>query len=291
MPHSSLYEPVLRWYAQHARELPWRRPDASPWEVLVSEVMLQQTPVTRVLPVFAAWMARWPTPAGLAAEPAGAAVRQWGRLGYPRRALALHGSARLIVERHGGEVPDRSDSLRGLPGVGSYTAAAVAAFGFGRREVVLDTNVRRVLARVLTGAAFPAPQINAAERHLAEALLPDDGRDAARWSVAAMELGALVCQARSPRCGKCPVAAQCRWAERGDSEPGRSANRPQHYHGSDRQCRGRLLAVLRDHPGPVAREQLEQAWQQAGQRERALAGLINDGLVQQVGAGSFSLPG
>jgi A/G-specific adenine glycosylase len=290
MPHSTLHEPVLRWYAQHARELPWRRPDASPWEVLVSEVMLQQTPVTRVLPVFAAWMARWPTPAGLAAEPAGESVRQWGRLGYPRRALALHRSARLIVERHGGEVPDRSESLGSLPGVGSYTAAAVAAFAFGRREVVLDTNVRRVLARVVTGAAFPARQVNAAERQLAEALLPDAGPDAARWSVAAMELGALVCRARSPQCGKCPVASHCRWAERGDSGPGRSTTRPQRYHGTDRQCRGRLLALLRDHPRPATSGELEQAWQQAGQRERALAGLITDGLVQQVGADSFSLP-
>jgi A/G-specific adenine glycosylase len=290
MPHSSLHAPVLRWYAQHARDLPWRRPDASPWAVLVSEVMLQQTPVNRVLPAFAAWMARWPTAAALAAEPAGEAVRQWGRLGYPRRALALHRAARRIVECHGGEVPDRSDLLRRLPGVGSYTAAAVAAFGFGRREAVLDTNVRRVLARVVTGAAQPAPQINAAERHLAEALLPDDGRAAARWSVATMELGALVCQARSPRCGECPLAERCCWAARRDPSPGRFATRPQRYVGSDRQCRGRLLAVLRDHPGPVTSHELEQAWQQADQRERALAGLIADGLVRQLEAGSFSLP-
>src|SRR5215472_17824721 len=143
--------PVLRWYAAHARDLPWRRGDASAWSVLVSEIMLQQTPVARVLPAHAAWLARWPTPPALAAASPGDAVRQWGRLGYPRRALRLHAAARVISERHGGEVPRSIDALRALPGVGSYTAAAVASFAFGQRHPVLDTNVRRVLARMATG--------------------------------------------------------------------------------------------------------------------------------------------
>src|SRR3954470_7118450 len=143
---SALGGEVERWYADNARDLPWRRPDVSPWAVLVSEVMLQQTPVARVVPAWQEWMQRWPTPADLAAEPAGEAVRAWGRLGYPRRALRLHTAARAIVEQHGGEVPASYDDLRALPGVGDYTAAAVATFAHGRRHVVLDTNVRRVLA-------------------------------------------------------------------------------------------------------------------------------------------------
>jgi len=148
---------ILRWYASHARDLPWRRPDAGPWAVLVSEIMLQQTPVSRVLPAYAAWLERWPTPTALAAASPADAVRQWGRLGYPRRALRLHASARAITERHGGVVPGSLDALRALPGVGSYTAAAVASFAFGQRHAVLDTNVRRVLARLVRGDVRPPP--------------------------------------------------------------------------------------------------------------------------------------
>src|SRR3954447_14728105 len=127
---SDLHQPVLSWYADHARDLPWRRPEASPWSVLVSELMLQQTPVARVLPVHEAWLERWPTPARLAAEPTGEAVRAWGRLGYPRRALRLHRAAGQLVDRHGGQVPADLDALLGLDGVGVYTAAAVATFAF-----------------------------------------------------------------------------------------------------------------------------------------------------------------
>src|SRR4051812_28257272 len=141
---SDLHEPVLRWYDDHARDLPWRRPDASPGSVMVSEFMLQQTPVARVLPVHEQWLLRWPTPADLAAEPTGEAVRAWGGLGYARRALRLHAAATAIVERHGGAVPSAYDDLIALPGVGDYTAAAIASFAYGRRHVVLDTNVRRV---------------------------------------------------------------------------------------------------------------------------------------------------
>ena len=132
-------------------------PEATPWAVLVSEIMLQQTPVARVLPVYEAWLARWPTPASLAASPAGEAVRAWGRLGYPRRAIRLHATAQALVERHGGEIPSSVDALRALPGIGSYTAAAVASFAFGQRHAVLDTNVRRVLARLINGRERPPP--------------------------------------------------------------------------------------------------------------------------------------
>ena len=199
---TSYAEPVLTWYARNARDLPWRAPGATPWAVLVSEIMLQQTPVARVLPEYLRWMARWPTPAALAAEPAGEAIRQWGRLGYPRRALRLHETATILTARHGGTVPADLDALLALPGIGSYTAAAVASFAFGQRHAVLDTNVRRVLARLVAGQPWAAAASSSvAERRLAESLLPAEPAVAARWSVAVMELGALVCTAASPRCG------------------------------------------------------------------------------------------
>jgi A/G-specific adenine glycosylase len=290
MPESTLHRPLLEWYAGAARDLPWRRPDAGPWEVLVSEFMLQQTPVTRVLPVYDAWMRAWPTPAALAAEAPGAAVRAWGRLGYPRRALRLHAAARAITEHHDGAVPPDRDTLRGLPGVGDYTATAVAAFAFGRRHAVLDTNVRRVLGRVVTGEQFPARSVTAAERERAEALLPDEEQVAARWSVALMELGALVCTSRSPRCPSCPLLDACAWAAAGYPAHEGPPRRGQAYAGTDRQCRGRLLAVLRDADGPVHRSRLERAWDETPQRERALDGLLADGLVEPLADDRFRLP-
>ena len=224
---TSYPEPVLAWYARNARDLPWRAPGATPWAVLVSEIMLQQTPVARVLPEYLAWMARWAAPAALAAESAGEAIRQWGRLGYPRRALRLHETATILTTRHGGMVPADLDALLALPGIGSYTAAAVASFAFGQRHAVLDTNVRRVLARLVAGqpAATAAPSV--AERRLAESLLPAEPAVAARWSVAVMELGALVCTAASPRCGACPVARDCAWLAAGrPAEAGREGPAP-----------------------------------------------------------------
>ena len=206
--------PVLRWYAAHARDLPWRRPEASPWSVLVSEIMLQQTPVARVLPAHAAWLARWPTPPSLAAAAPGDAVRQWARLGYPRRALWLHATARILADEHAGQVPSSVQALRELPGVGNYTAAAVASFAFGQRHAVLDTNVRRVLARLVRGVELPPRSTSAAEVALAEALLPTPPRRAARWSVAVMELGALVCTAASPGLRRLPSRAAVRVAAR-----------------------------------------------------------------------------
>ena len=286
---SALHEPVLTWYAAHARDLPWRRPDASPWSVLVSELMLQQTPVARVLPVHAAWLERWPSPADLAAEPAGEAVRAWGRLGYPRRALRLHAAAVAIVEHHGGDVPDTYEDLLTLPGVGDYTAAAVASFAFGRRHVVLDTNVRRVLARVLGGVEFPRASVTRAERDLAASVLPEDDADAARWAVAVMELGALVCVAASPRCADCPVADQCAWRAAGHPAYDGPPRRAQAWAGTDRQCRGRLMAVLREAEGPVHRGRLEAVWPDHEQRERCLQTLIGDGLVTQAAADRFVL--
>jgi A/G-specific adenine glycosylase len=291
MPGTSrLTHRLLAWYDAHARELPWRGPGASAWSVLVSEVMLQQTPVARVVPVHDEWLRRWPTPATLAAEPAGEAVRAWGRLGYPRRALRLHAAATAIVERHDGEVPSNFDDLLALPGIGDYTAAAVSTFAFGRRHVVLDTNVRRVLARVLAAQELPAPSVTRAERDRAAAVLPADEPTAATWSIALMELGALVCTARSPACGECPVSGHCAWRSAGYPAYDGPVRRPQAWAGTDRQCRGRLLAVLRDSDGPVHRSRLDVVWADAGQRGRCLAGLVEDGLVAQVGPETYSLP-
>ena len=206
---------VVAWYDQNARDLPWRHPGTSPWAVLVSEFMLQQTPVERVREPWSRWLERWPTPADLAAAPSGEAVRAWGRLGYPRRALRLHGAAVAITERFGGEVPADLDDLRSLPGVGGYTAAAVASFAFGRRAVVLDTNVRRVIGRLAVGEAHPGPAQTRAEVAVAETFLPDEPALAARWAVASMELGAVVCTARAPRCDACPVSDVCAWRRAG----------------------------------------------------------------------------
>ena len=286
-----MHRPILRWYADHARDLPWRRPEASAWSVLVSELMLQQTPVARVLPVHEAWLARWPTPATLAAEPSGEAVRAWGRLGYPRRALRLHAAAVAIVERFGGEVPDTYDELLTLPGVGDYTAAAVASFAFGRRHVVLDTNVRRVFARALAGVEFPAASLTRSERDLATSVLPEDEETAATWAVAVMELGALVCTAAGPRCDDCPVADLCTWRAAGCPAYDGPPRRTQAWAGTDRQCRGRLMAVLREDHGPVHSSRLEAAWpQDRDQRARCLDGLVADGLVRRTGRSSWALP-
>ena len=286
---SELWSPVLGWYADHARDLPWRGPEAGPWSVMVSEFMLQQTPVPRVLPVHEAWLERWPTPTSLADDEPGEAVRAWGRLGYPRRALRLHASAVAIRDGHQGRVPDSYDELRALPGVGDYTAAAIASFAYGRRHVVLDTNVRRVLARAVGGAELPAPAVTAGERALAASVLPDDEETAAVWSVAVMELGALVCTANNPRCGRCPVAHLCAWAAAGRPAYDGPARRVQGYAGTDRQCRGRLLGVVRDSDHPVTRERLDAAWSEPVQRERALASLLEDGLLVSR-AGRFALP-
>jgi A/G-specific adenine glycosylase len=290
VPTDDLHQHVLDWYETHARDLPWRTPDAGAWAVLVSEIMLQQTPVVRVLPAYRAWLARWPTPAALAADSVGEAVRAWGRLGYPRRAMRLHQAATAITARHGGVVPSDVDALRELPGIGDYTAAAVAVFAYHRRLPVLDTNVRRVFARVLDGAALPSPTVRVAERETARGLLPIDPAVAARWSVAVMELGALVCTARGPRCDTCPIADRCRWRRTGYPAYGGPRRPVQTYDGTDRQCRGALLAVLRDADGPVHRHEIEAVWDRSPQRERALDGLVADGLVEPLDGDRFALP-
>ncbi|WP_228447611.1 HhH-GPD family protein [Streptomyces paludis] len=287
---AALHTPVLAWFETHARDLPWRRPEAGAWGVMVSEFMLQQTPVSRVLPVYEQWLARWPRPADLAAEAPGEAVRAWGRLGYPRRALRLHGAAQAITERHGGDVPRRHAQLLALPGIGEYTAAAVASFAYGQRHAVLDTNVRRVLARAVTGVQYPPNATTAAERKLARALLPADEDTAARWAASSMELGALVCTAKNESCARCPIAARCAWLLAGKPPHDGPARRGQTYAGTDRQVRGKLLAVLRDTHGAVTQRALDAVWDEPVQRARALDGLVADGLVEPLDGGLYRLP-
>ncbi|MDX2970928.1 A/G-specific adenine glycosylase [Kribbella solani] len=285
-----IHDAVLRWYDANARVLPWRGPDASPWAVMVSEFMLQQTPVNRVLPAYQKWLERWPKPVDLAAAAPGEAVRAWDRLGYPRRALRLHAAAQAIVERHGGDVPDDHAELLALPGVGTYTAAAIASFAFGQRHAVVDTNVRRVLARALTGVARPAISPTAADQRLAVSALPADEPTAARWAVASMELGALVCTARTPHCAECPIRSQCAWVLAGSPPYDGPPRRGQTYEGTDRQARGRLLAVLRAADTSVPKSALDACWPDAVQRERALDGLVADGLVEPLAGNSYRLP-
>ena len=285
-----LHQRVLGWYAGSARDLPWRRPGASAWGIFVSEIMLQQTPVARVEPVWREWLARWPSPAHLAADAPGDAVRAWGRLGYPRRALRLHSAAVAITERHGGAVPSSETQLLTLPGVGTYTAAAVATFAFGERTTVVDTNVRRVLARVVAGEEYAAPSPTRAELAVAAGLVPTEPAEARTWSVAVMELGALVCTARSPACSRCPVADLCAWQLAGRPAYQGPARSGQAWEGTDRQLRGALLAVLRESTDPVPRAALEALSDNKIQRERCLDSLVADGLVEPLDDDLFQLP-
>jgi A/G-specific adenine glycosylase len=282
-------EAIVDWYGRSARDLPWRRPDVDAWAVLVSEVMLQQTPVARVEPVWWEWMARWPTPAALAAVSPADVIRAWGKLGYPRRALRLREAAVAIVERHGGTVPDDVAALEALPGIGTYTARAVVCFGYGHPQPVVDTNVRRVVARLLHGRA-EAGNARAADLADVVALTPPDRAHAARFSVAAMELGALVCVAGTPRCGACPVRDRCAWVLAGSPPHDGPARRVQKFAGTDRQVRGRLLDVLRAAHAPVESAALDAAWGDAVQRSRCLDSLLVDGLVEQTPDGLFTLP-
>lgn len=312
-----IHRAVIDWFERTGRDLPWRNPACSAWGVLVSEIMLQQTPVVRVLPIWRDWLDRWPTPADLAAASPADVVRAWGRLGYPRRALRLHAAATEISENHGNRVPENHTQLLELPGIGSYTAAAVAVFAFGQRYTVVDTNIRRVHARLFSGNALPAKALTAAETRLADRLMPEDVAESVQWNQSVMELGALVCTARSPKCVECPVFEQCAWIAAGRPEPD-YVPKGQSWHGTDRQVRGAIMAVLRHSPAPVrvdllltdragaeqlatrieypgqeTAQTLERLWSLPApleQRERAFNGLIRDGLASRQGD-EATLPG
>ncbi|MEV6068753.1 A/G-specific adenine glycosylase [Nocardia sp. NPDC052001] len=280
---------LIDWYEETARDLPWRRPEVTAWQILMSEIMLQQTPVVRVEPIWREWVARWPVPSAMAAAPQGDVLRAWGKLGYPRRALRLHECSRVLAEQYGDEVPTDVDVLLSLPGIGDYTARAIACFAYGQRVPVVDTNVRRVVARAVHGRADAG---NPASRDLreTEALLPASVPRAAVFSAALMELGATVCTARTPDCSRCPLPT-CAWVTAG--RPASDiVRRTQKFEGTDRQARGRLLDVLRAATGPVERIRLDMAWtRDIGQRDRALDSLLIDGLIEQTADGLFALAG
>ena len=283
--------PLVAWFRTEARDLPWRRPGFPAWGTLVSEIMLQQTQVARVVPRLDAWLTRWPTPADLAAAPPAEAVRAWDRLGYPRRALALHAAATAIAEQHDNVVPRDVDALLALPGIGDYTARAVAVFAYGDRHPVVDVNVRRVLARAVLGEGEPGPAKARVDLPLMESVLPDDRDDAAATNAAVMELGALVCVARSPACDACPIADRCAWRAAGYPEhDGPRAPKQARFAGSDRQVRGLVMAELRASDVPVPRSEIDLVWPDAVQLDRAIASLVRDGLAVGDDAVGWTLP-
>lgn len=289
-PETGIGDRIADWFAAGHRPLPWRAPGFPAWGVLVSEFMLQQTPVARVIPRLEEWLARWPTPSALAAVPPGDAVRAWDRLGYPRRALNLHAASVAITANHGGVVPSDVDALLALPGVGPYTARAVAAFAYGVRVPVVDVNVRRVLARAVRGAGEPGPARVTDELALMESLLPEDAERARLTNAGTMELGQTVCTSRAPSCDICPVAELCAWRAAGyPAYTGPASPKQKPYAGSDREVRGRILRELRASELPVPATRVHELWPDAVQRERALAGLLVDGLVVAEGD-AYALP-
>ncbi|MBH0117857.1 A/G-specific adenine glycosylase [Salinibacterium sp. NG253] len=271
---------IRDWFTEHGRDLPWRHDDFGAWGILVSEIMLQQTPVVRVIPRLAQWLERWPSPAALAASAPGDAVRAWERLGYPRRALNLHAAATVIAEVHHNVVPEDVPTLLSLPGIGDYTARAVAVFAYGHHHPVVDTNVRRVIARAVNGEGEAGPPSTKRDLAAMEQLLPADRAAAHATNAAVMELGAIVCTAKKPRCEECPVRELCAWRAAGyPAYEGKRQVVQKKFEGSDRQVRGLILAGLRASDVPVTADEITQVWADAEQRERALAGLLKDGLA------------
>lgn len=271
---------VIEWYRENQRDLPWRVEGFPAWGVLVSEFMLQQTPVVRVIPRLEEWLERWPTPAALAADPAGEAVRAWKSLGYPRRALNLHACAVAITQHHGGVVPSDVTELLALPGVGDYTARAVAVFAYGGHHPVVDTNTRRVMARSVRGLADPEPPHSKRDLAAMLELMPERPEFSTIFNAGMMELGAIVCTARRPKCDICPVADLCLWKANGFPATKNRVKKPQKkFEGSDRQVRGLILAELRKSEHPIALGAIDVLWPDAEQRARALTGLVNDGLL------------
>lgn len=258
--------------------------------VLLSEFLLQQTPVSRVLPVWSQWWQQWPQPSLLANEPTAEVLRQWGTLGYPRRALRLHATATVLAEDYQDTVPADYRLLRQLPGVGDYTASAVLAFAFGQRALVLDTNVRRVLHRHRMGQQFPeSASPRQSERKWAMEELPAEATVAAQWSIAVMELGSLMCTSRSPLCAECPIRASCRWRAAG-YPPSQPLPRQATFSGSNRQVRGLIMAALRRQSSPVTLDDLRELWDDRTQLEACLRSLIRDGLAEPAGPGRLGLP-
>ncbi|MDJ0339454.1 A/G-specific adenine glycosylase [Cryobacterium sp. PH31-O1] len=280
-PSPKMISSVLNsWFVANARDLPWRRDGFGAWGILVSEFMLQQTPVSRVIPRLEEWLARWPTPASLAAVPPSEAVRAWSSLGYPRRALWLHAAAVQITQLHGGVVPSGVDDLLALTGIGDYTARAVAAFAYGHRHPVVDTNTRRVIARAVAGVGEPSPPSRARDLDAMGALLPHSAQEAALFNAAIMELGAVVCTSRSPHCEVCPIRDDCAWRAADYPEyTGTRKTVQKKFEGSDRQVRGLIMAELRSTHRSVTDAEIATLWPDAAQLRRSLASLVTDGLA------------
>ena len=280
---------ILR-YGAVLRALPWRE-TRDPWAVLVSEFMLQQTPTSRVLGPYGAFLRQFPDPPTCASAPVSEVLVAWAGLGYNRRALSVHRCATAIVEQHEGHVPDQLGALLALPGVGPYTARAVLAFAFERDVAVVDTNVGRVLARAVAGRPLGVREA----QELADLLqAPGDGW---AWNQSVMELGAEICTARRPRCADCPVAGRCRWVAAGGSAPdpalgSAGVGGPQsRFEGSDRQARGRLLSALRE--GPVFPREIARAAgipEDPRRAQRVADRLVADGLARRGERRSLSLP-
>jgi len=275
---------ITSWFKKNKRDLPWRKTDA--WGVLVSEFMLQQTPVNRVLPVYKAWMKRWPTAASLAKATPAEVITAWGRLGYPRRALRLHECAKEITNNFKGKIPESQAELRELPGIGEYTAAAITAFAFEKRSLVLDINIRRLFARLFDGVETPTQSATKVEKSRYEELIPK--KDPHLWAAATMELGAVICTSQSPKCGICPVAHVCTWRSL-DYPKSDIVKRRQSWHGTDRQCRGTIVQALRENE-VLTKSQITQLWDVPSQLEKALLTLLDDGLIESRGKNKFSLP-
>ena len=281
---------LLSWFDLHERPLAWREPGTSAWGILLSEVMSQQTPVARVEPVWREWMRRWPDPAAFAQASPATVLRAWGKLGYPRRALRLLECAQQIVSLHGGQVPSDVDELLALPGIGDYTARAVACFAYGQNVPVVDTNVRRVVRRAV-GGRYLAGTASKAELVTVAALLPPERGP--RFSAALMELGALVCTATSPACGVCPLLDDCAWVAAGSPPPSAeelAKKKVQKFTGTDRQVRGLIMDVLRGSDVAVPQAAIDVVWPDDVQRSRALFSLLEDGLAEQDERGYFHLP-
>jgi len=267
---------ILDWFEQNKRDLPWRK--TSPWGVMISEFMLQQTPVKRVLPVWLEWIDRWPTPADLAASKKSDAISAWGRLGYPRRAVRLHESAGVIARDFNNQVPQAIEDLRTLPGVGEYTAAAIASFAYQESALVMDINIRRFFARAIDGIETPTIAPSQIERRLRAELIPSDG---ALWAAATMELGALICTARTPLCDQCPVKKSCAWRAAGYPKS-QIVKKSQAWAGTNRQCRGLIVQHLRENKS-ATKSALLKLWDDADQSEKAIKSLIADHLIEATG--------
>ena len=281
---NSLEKPIVNWFKRNKRDLPWRT--TTPWGVMVSEYMLQQTPVNRVLPKWIEWMERWPTPKDLAAATPAQVITAWGRLGYPRRALRLHAAAQIIAEDFNNEVPEDELTLQQLPGIGQYTAAAIAAFAFNQRTLVMDVNIRRVLTRVIDGNEHPKPAPTSREKARRLALLPE--KNAHIWAAATMELGAMVCTSKNPKCELCPVISACNWRKNGYPKSD-LIRKSQDWHGTDRKCRGTIVQALRENES-LTENAIKKLWPDESQIEKALKTLQEDLLIEAISRKRYRLP-